>query len=95
MQGTSPFLLVFDDFYVTIQDMNKLIILAAVCLTQTACAVYTVTSGVAYLTTSKSIPDHASSKLTYSDCDAVRMITRLTYYCEQNDPSKTYNRNGL
>lgn len=84
----------FNDFYVIIQDMNKLIILTAMCLSQTGCAVYTVTSGVAYLTTSKSVPDHATSKLTTSDCDAVRMVSRLTYYCEVNDPSKTYNRNG-
>jgi hypothetical protein len=75
--------------------MNKLIILTALGLSQTGCAVYTVTSGVAYLTTSKSATDHATSKLTTGDCDAVRMITRLTYYCEVNDPSVIYNRNGL
>ena len=74
--------------------MTKWIILAVLCLTQTACATYTVTSATAYVLTGKSIPDHASSKLTYSDCDAVRMAVKQTYYCEQTDPSVTYNRNG-
>jgi hypothetical protein len=59
------------------------------------CTTYTVTSATAWALTGKSIPDHATSKLTQNDCDAVRMIKHSSYYCEQTDPSKTYNRNGL
>lgn len=62
----------------------------------TGCATtYTVTSAASLIATGKSLTDHATSKLTTGDCDAVRMLTRQTYYCEQNDPSVTYNRNGL
>jgi len=61
----------------------------------TGCATtYTVTSATAYVLTGKSIPDHATSQLTASDCDAVRMVTRHTWYCEMRDPSVTYNRTG-
>ena len=74
--------------------MTKWIIILSTLLTGCA-TTYTVTSTAAYVLTGKSVPDHATSKLTTSDCDAVRMITRLTYYCEVNDPSVTYNRNGL
>ena len=61
----------------------------------TGCGTYTVSSTAAYALTGKSVTDHMTSQLTLSDCDAVRMIKNVSYYCEQNDPSKTYNRNGL
>jgi hypothetical protein len=73
--------------------MKTLFILLAV-LSQTGCAVYTVTSTVALITTSKSLTDHTTSKLAKADCDAVRMVTKQSYYCEVNDPARTYNRNG-
>jgi len=57
------------------------------------CAVYTVMNGVTYITTDKSITDHTTSKLVKADCDAVRMATQATYYCEVRDISTTYNRN--
>ena len=59
----------------------------------TGCAAYSVVNGVAYITTDKSITDHASSKLVSADCDAVRVIRQGTYYCETRDVSTTYNRN--
>jgi len=74
--------------------MTKWIILLST-LAASGCSTYTVTSATAWALTGKSIPDHATSKLTQADCDAVRMVTRLTYYCEVRDPSVTYNRNGL
>lgn len=75
--------------------MTKWIAILSAVLCTGCATTYTVTSTAAYVLTGKSVPDHATSKLTTSDCDAVRMITRLTYYCEVNDPSETYNRNGL
>lgn len=56
------------------------------------CAAYTVTSGMVYLTTDKALPDHMSSTLAQADCNAVRVVTQGTYYCETRDISKTYNR---
>lgn len=56
------------------------------------CAVYTVSSGVVYLATDKALPDHMSSSLAKADCNAVRVVTQGTYYCETRDISKTYNR---
>lgn len=57
------------------------------------CAAYTVANGVAYITTDKSIVDHGSSTLANADCDAVRVVTKGTWYCETRDISTTYNRN--
>ena len=74
--------------------MTKWIIILSTLLSGCA-TTYTVTSTAALIATGKSLTDHATSKLTLGDCNAVRMVTRLTYYCEVNDPSKTYNRNGL
>ena len=74
--------------------MTKLLILL-ISVGLQGCAAYTVSSGATLIVTGKSVTDHMTSKLTYGDCDAVRMITRQTYYCEMNDPSQTYNRNGL
>jgi len=73
--------------------MTKWIILLST-LATSGCSTYIVTSATAWALTGKSIPDHATSKLTLSDCDAVRMAVKQTYYCEVSDPSVTYNRNG-
>jgi uncharacterized protein YceK len=72
--------------------MRKLLITLAIILTLQGCAAYTVTSGAVYLVTDKALPDHMSSTLAQADCNAVRVVTQGTYYCEQRDISKTYNR---
>ena len=46
------------------------------------------------ITTSKSIPDHALSAITDADCNVFNPFKGL-YYCEIQDPSKTYNRSGI
>ena len=74
--------------------MTKWIAILSATLLTGCATTYTVTSTAALIATGKSLTDHATSKLTYGDCDAVRMVTRLTWYCEVNDPSVTYNRNG-
>ena len=56
------------------------------------CAVYSVSSGIVYLSTDKALPDHMSSTLAQADCNAVHAVTKGYYYCEQRDISKTYNR---
>ena len=57
------------------------------------CAAYTVVNGVTWIATDKSIVDHGSSTLANADCDAVRVVTKGTWYCETRDISTTYNRN--
>jgi len=57
-------------------------------------AVYTGASTVSLVTTGKSIPDHAATQATGSDCNALRVLTgEKDFYCEERDVSKTYNRN--
>jgi hypothetical protein len=75
--------------------MTKWITILTAVLTTGCATTYTVTSTATLIATGKSATDHVTSQLTRGDCDAVRMLTRLTYYCEMNDPSKTYNRNGI
>lgn len=70
----------------------RILITLTILLTLQGCAVYTVSSSVVYLATDKALPDHMSSKLAQADCNAVRVVTQGTYYCEQRDISKTYNR---
>jgi hypothetical protein len=61
----------------------------------TGCAaVYTGASTASLLATGKSIPDHAATQATGADCSALRVVTgEKDFYCEERDPSKTYNRN--
>ena len=75
--------------------MTKWIAILSALLTTGCATTYTVTSTASLIATGKSVTDHMTSKLTTADCDAVRMIRKQTWYCEQNDPSVTYNRNGL
>ena len=72
--------------------MKWLIILT---LSLQGCA-YTVASTATYITTGKSITDHAASTLTQADCGAVNYLQgRQDYLCEQApDPGVRYNRNG-
>jgi hypothetical protein len=72
--------------------MVALLVLA---LSQTACAVYTVASGASLITTEKSLGEHALTQMIpYSDCGALNLV-KGRYYCEIQDPSKTYNRSGI
>ena len=62
----------------------------------TGCAAYTVSSGVSIIVTGRSITDHAATKVSGADCDAVRAIKETTWYCETTpDPGTRYNRNGI
>jgi outer membrane lipoprotein SlyB len=74
--------------------MRRLCLILAITTTLAlnGCAVYSVTSGIVYLTTDKALPDHMSSTLAQADCNAVHAVTKGYYYCEQRDISKTYNR---
>ena len=60
----------------------------------TGCA-YTAVSTATYLTTGKSIGDHAATVATGADCDATRyVIGKQAYWCEvAREPGTTYNRN--
>jgi len=77
----------------------KLVYLATATVTTLAlngCAVYTVSSGVSIIATGKSITDHAATKVTGADCDSVRAVKEITYYCESTpDIGTRYNRNGI
>jgi len=59
-------------------------------------AVYTGASTASLVTTGKSIPEHGASIVTNSDCSTYNYLFKnKDYICEQRDPSKTYNRNGI
>ena len=73
--------------------MIRIGVMICVLANLTGCAAYTVMNGVTWVTTDKSLTDHASSTLVSADCDAVRVIEKGTYYCEVRDISTTYNRN--
>jgi hypothetical protein len=64
---------------------------------QTACAlVYTGASTATLATTGKSIPEHAASVITQSDCSTYNYLFKdKDYLCEQRDIAKTYNRSGI
>jgi hypothetical protein len=73
--------------------MKWTIIILAVNLSGCA-AVYTGASTASLLATGKSIPDHAATQVSGADCSALRVVTgEKDFYCEERDPSKTYNRN--
>ena len=60
------------------------------------CAAYTVTNAVAWISTGKSVTDHGASGVSRSDCDAVRAVKELTYWCETTpDTDVRYNRSGI
>ena len=67
----------------------------------TACAgpigmAYTATSTGSLVTTGRSIPEHAASRITDSDCSIWDAIVDLAYICEYNrDPARTYNRTAF
>lgn len=60
------------------------------------CAVYSVTNAVTWITTGKSVTDHGASGVAGADCDAVRAVKELTYWCETTpDTGTRYNRSGI
>jgi len=60
------------------------------------CAAVTVTNMAAWITTGKSVTDHSASTLTRSNCDSVRAVKELTYWCETTpDIDVRYNRSGI
>jgi len=59
------------------------------------CTIYTVASTTSLVVTDKSLTDHALTQMVpYSDCGTLNLFKGL-YYCELQDPSETYNRNGI
>ena len=75
--------------------MKIIAIILAVNLSGCA-VVYTGASTASLIATGKSIPDHAATQATGADCSAIRVITgEKDFWCEQRDPAKTYNRNGI
>ena len=75
--------------------MRALIIILIINLSGCA-AVYTGASTAALVATGKSIPEHGASVMTQSDCSTWNYLFRgKDYLCEQRDPAKTYNRNGI
>ena len=65
-------------------------------LSLTGCAAYSVTNAVTWITTGKSVTDHGTSTVTRTDCDSIRAVRELTYYCETTpDIHIRYNRNGI
>jgi len=65
-------------------------------LTLNGCA-YTAVSTASFITTGKSISDHAASTLTQADCNTVSYATgRQDYICEQaRTRDTTYNRTAF
>lgn len=73
--------------------MKWAILLVAVNLTGCA-AIYTGASTATLAATGKSIPEHAASQITSSDCSTWNYLFKdKDYLCEQRDIAKTYNRN--
>jgi predicted small secreted protein len=60
--------------------------------TLTGCAAYTVASVGSYVTTGKSLGDHAGSTVTGGDCNLITNTYNGKYVCEM---PVVYNRNGF
>ena len=74
----------------------KLVTVLMLSVALTGCAAYTVTNTAAWITTGRSITDHSASSVLGADCDTVRAVRELTYYCETTpDAGTRYNRNGI
>jgi len=73
---------------------------AVICLlilNLSGCAtIYTGATTVTLVATGKSIPEHAVSEITASDCSTWNYLFKgRDYVCEQRDPANTYNRHGF
>ena len=62
------------------------------CLVLPGCASYTAVSLGSLAATGKSLTDHASGQLSGGDCDAVRAVKNISYWCEM---PVVYNQNGF
>jgi hypothetical protein len=68
-------------------------LIIALIVTVQGCA-YTAVSGVSFVTTGKSLGDHALTEaIPNSNCTSLNLLDNK-YYCEISDPGKQYNRNG-
>ena len=71
----------------------------ALCLDLSGCAAqiaYSSASTVSMITTSKSLPELATSKITGADCSVYNwLFDNKDYLCEVRDPAKTYTRSGI
>jgi len=75
--------------------MKLFAVILAINLTGCA-AIYTGATTASLVTTGKSIPEHAVSEITASDCSTWNYLFKdKDYLCEQRDIAKTYNRNGF
>lgn len=73
----------------------KLIILTLVLAQLGGCAAYGIASTASYVVTDKTLADHvATQAVPYSNCATNNLFQGL-YYCEIQDPSKTYNRSAF
>jgi hypothetical protein len=70
----------------------KVLIIFAIVITQTGCAVYTVTNAVTWIATDKTLGDHAlTATVPHSNCQTTQVL-KGKYLCEINDPGERYNR---
>jgi outer membrane murein-binding lipoprotein Lpp len=75
--------------------MKLTLIAPILALTLSGCAVTTGVNTISAVTTGKTLTDHTVSLITQKDCNAWRMSTELTYYCEYlHDAGTRYNRTG-
>ena len=73
----------------------KLIFIAVIlALTLSGCAVTMGMNVASYVVSGRGTTDHAVSYISSSDCDGIRTLTHGTWYCEQRDIGRTYNRTG-
>jgi hypothetical protein len=74
--------------------MKRLIVPLFLVLSQTGCAVYTGASAVSFITTDKTLTDHAATlAVPNSTCSSLHIL-KGDYYCEIRDVSVTYNRSA-
>ena len=57
---------------------------------------YSAASGASLVTTGRSVPEHAASRITDADCSIWDAVVDFAYICEYNrNPAVTYNRNAF
>jgi len=80
--------------YMYSMTMKRVILPLFLVLSQTGCAVYTGASAVSFITTDKTLTDHATTLVTPNgDCSSLNIV-QGKYYCEIRDVSVTYNRSA-
>lgn len=68
------------------------LLVLSLCLILPGCASYSVASIGTLITTGKSLGDHATSGIAGGDCDLIRAVREVSYYCEM---PVVYNQSGL